>query len=182
MPLLIDGYNLLYASGILARGVGRTSLERARNALLNVLAESIPEAELAKTVIVFDAKEAPWGLSRSTQHRGITIHFASHHEDADSLIEELILADSAPKRLTVVSSDHRLHRAANRRKARAVDSDRWFIELMRNRQQQPSANATETRKPEGPYSPFEVDFWLKEFGADPNGGGSAGGDASGKGK
>ena len=51
------------------------------------------------------------------------------YEDADSLIEELIQKNSTPKNLTVVSSDHRLHRAALRRKATPIDSDVWFDEL-----------------------------------------------------
>ena len=36
MPLLIDGYNLLHATGILGRGRGHGWLARSREALLNV--------------------------------------------------------------------------------------------------------------------------------------------------
>jgi predicted RNA-binding protein with PIN domain len=166
MPLLIDGYNLMHAAGVLGRGTGRGSLERSREALLNVLAESIPENELARTTIVFDARDPPWGLSRKVDHRGMTIYFASRHEDADSMIEELIKANSTPKKLTVVSSDHRLHRAAKRRKAIAVDSDRWFRDLMQARLERSTQPSSESVKPEGPFSPGEVEFWLKQFAID----------------
>ena len=47
MSLLIDGYNLLNAVGILGRGVGPGSLERSRLALLNFLAESLAAEEVA---------------------------------------------------------------------------------------------------------------------------------------
>lgn len=163
MPLIIDGYNLLHASGVLGRGKGRSSLERARTALLNLLAESLPAAELPRTTVVFDANDAPWGLSRKLDHQGITVYFASRHADADSMIEELIKADSSPKRLTVVSSDHRLHRAARRRRATAIDSDKWLAELLRARQERSQSKADESIKPEGPFSPGEVDYWLKQF-------------------
>jgi uncharacterized protein len=163
MPILIDGYNLLHATGILGHGRGRGSLERSREALLNVLAESLPAEELGKTAIVFDAHDPPWGLSRKRDHHGMTVYFASRHEDADSMIEELIKSDSAPRKLIVVSSDHRLHRAAKRRRATAVDSDRWFRELIQARLEGSTTSATDSVKPEGPFSTGEVEFWLKQF-------------------
>jgi uncharacterized protein len=166
MPLLIDGYNLMHAAGVLGSGRGRGSLERSREALLNVLAESLAAEELARTTIVFDARDPPWGLSRKLDHRGITVCFASRHEDADSMIEELIKADSAPKKLIVVSSDHRLHRAAKRRRAVAIDSDRWFRDLIQARLERATNSPSETNKPEGPFSAGEVEFWLKQFEID----------------
>src|SRR5579871_4496368 len=110
MSLIIDGYNLLNATGIAVRGRGPGTLEQARQALLNTLVESLPADEVARTTVVFDASESPWGVARQSEHRGIRVMFAAKDDDADSVIEELILADSAPKRLTVVSSDHRLQR------------------------------------------------------------------------
>jgi predicted RNA-binding protein with PIN domain len=161
MALLIDGYNLLHASGILGRGRGQSALERSRSALLNVLAQSLPADELARTTVVFDARDPPWGLSRKLDHQGMTVYFAARHEDADSMIEELIKTHSAPRHLVVVSSDHRLHRAAKRRRATAIDSDLWFRELVRSRLARDQSG--ELAKPEGPFSTGEVDFWLRQF-------------------
>jgi uncharacterized protein len=170
MSLLIDGYNLLNATGIPSRGKGPGNLERARQALLNTLVESLPVEELPRTTVVFDASESPWGVANTKDYRGITVMFAAKDDDADSVIERLIVADSAPKRLTVVSSDHRLQKAAHRRRATAVDSDVWFAQLLRDRaarlkSQSPGANPTaDVPKPEGPLSPGEVERWMKEFG------------------
>jgi uncharacterized protein len=163
MPILIDGYNLLHASGILGRNVrpGSRALERSREAMLNILAESLPTEEVPRTTVVFDARDPPWGLSRHSTHRGLTVYFASRHEDADSMIEELIKSHSTPRKLIVVSSDHRLHRAARRRRATAVDSDRWFRDLLHARLAEPSSS--EVNKPEGPFSADEVEFWLRQF-------------------
>ena len=106
MPLLIDGYNLMYAAGILGGNSGPGTLERRRLALLNFLAESLEPEELPQTTVVFDAREPPWGLKQSVRHRDILVRFATKYESANALIEELIRAASAPRRLVVVSSDH----------------------------------------------------------------------------
>ena len=163
MALLIDGYNLLHASGILGRGIGPGSLERSRNALLNFLAESLPERELARTTVVFDAREAPPGLPRTLTFRGMTVRFAPRGSDADEQIEELVAANSAPRRLTVVSSDHRLHRAARRRRAKAIDSDAWYLEVLRKRIHRASPKHRPA-KPAGVLSETEVRFWMRQFG------------------
>ena len=71
---------------------------------------------VSQTTIVFDAKQAPPGLPHQLDHGGITVIFARGYDDADELIEELIASNSTPRRLTVVSSDHRIQRAARRRR------------------------------------------------------------------
>jgi predicted RNA-binding protein with PIN domain len=165
MALVIDGYNLLHASGILARGIGPSGLERSRGALLNFLAESLEPDELSRTTVVFDAREAPPGLPRIVQHRGITVRFAEPGSDADQVIERLIQADSAPRRLTVVSSDHRLHRAARRRRARCVDSDEWYADILRRRIDRVRGKTPGLKPTELPND-SEVRFWLRQFGLD----------------
>jgi hypothetical protein len=161
MALIIDGYNLLHASGILGHGIGPGSLQRSRLALLNFVAESIEGKDLPATTIVFDARQAPPGLPRRLAHRGMTVLFASNYETADELIEELISVDSAPRRLVVVSSDHRVQRAARRRRAKAVDSDRWYAETRRDRAAgHPSLPAL--LKPAETAS-SDVEFWLRQF-------------------
>lgn len=161
MRLIIDGYNLIHAAGILGHGVGPGGLERARKALLNYLVESLDPKLVSQTIVVFDAADAPPLVASKYQHRGLHVRFARGDGDADRVIEELVLAESAPRRLTVVSSDHRLHRAARRRRAQAVDSDRWFAQLLRDRQNPRSP--TKSAKPSGPPSKAEVKYWLEQF-------------------
>ncbi len=102
-------------------------------------------------------------------HRGLRVHFAPNPGDADELIEQLILADHSPRKLLVVSSDHRLQRAARRRRATAIDSDIWYAEIVRHRvaRQRPTATA-EGPKPAGPLSSGEVSYWLGKFGMAPD--------------
>lgn len=164
--LLIDGYNLLNAAGILGRGVGPGGLQRARLAMLNFLAESLDPDELPRTTVVFDAADRAWGSPRNINHRGITVRFASEFEDADALIEALIRADSAPRRLTVVSSDHRLQRAARRRRARAVDSDVWYAEVLQHRQERRESTTDAPARPSVPLLAEDVEYWLRLFGGE----------------
>jgi len=166
MPLLIDGYNLLNATGIVGRGVGPPSLGRSRLALLNFLAASVDPRDLTHTTVVFDAHEAPPGLPRVVQHGGIVVRFAAKHETADALIEELIRADSAPRRLVVVSSDHEIQRAARRRRAKAVDSETWYSELIRARRQREEASADPPARPAVPLLEEDVSYWLRQFGGE----------------
>jgi predicted RNA-binding protein with PIN domain len=164
VSLIIDGYNQLHASGILPRGIGPGTLERARTALLNFLAESLTADEASQTTVVFDAHHAPKGLGRVTEHRGISVQFAPPGGEADDLIEQLIRADSAPRKLVVVSSDHRLHRAAKRRKATPVDSDRWYAEILKRRLQTTQRLQDDRPPRDGPLSDDAVAYWLQAFG------------------
>jgi hypothetical protein len=163
MSLIIDGYNLMHAAGIIPLGAGPGGLERSRVALLNFVAEMVDEAELATTTVVFDAAAAPPGLPRTLTHRGVTVQFSSGYNDADELIEELIQKSTSPRRLTVVSSDHRLHRAARRRKAQAIDSDRWHAQIIAERNQPRPDRPASPQKPGTPVAMSEVEFWLKKF-------------------
>jgi len=166
MSLLIDGYNLLHAAGILGQGRGAGTLERARLALLNFLAESLAPDELPRTTVVFDAKDAPPGLPRVVGYRGLTVRFASRWPDADSLIEELIRRDDAPRRLVVVSSDHRLQRAARRRRATAVDADVWYAETIRQRRRRQEQEQARPARPPVPLLAEDVEYWLDQFGGE----------------
>ena len=159
MALLIDGYNLLHVTAI----VGHGGLRGSREGLLRFLASAIDPRERPQTTIVFDAAEAPPNLPRTIVFEEMTIHFSSEYDNADELIEELIEAHSVPKSLLVVSSDHRLQRAARRRKAPFVDSDVWFADALRRRAAS-RRPAPVVARPTGNLSTEEIDYWLSEFG------------------
>ena len=165
MPLLIDGYNLLNATGIVGSG-GLSSLGSSRLALLNFLAASIDPRELSHTTVVFDAHDAPPGLPRVVRHGPLLVRFAVKMRTADELIEELIQADSAPRRLVVVSSDHEIQRAARRRRAKAVDSETWYAALIRARREREEQAADVPSRPAVPLLEEDVSYWLRQFGGE----------------
>ncbi len=164
MDLIIDGYNLLYAVGIHAPRRGPQNLEGARGVLLQFLEATLSVADRKRTAVVFDAgPEAPRGLPRKFIDREMTIHFASEYENADALIEELIRDCSSPRSLTVVSSDHRIQRAAKKRRAEAIDSEIWYARVC---QKQIARTNPGAEKPLAPETPGEVELWLKKFQID----------------
>ena len=158
MTLIIDGYNLLHASGVFGAERGPRGFEQSRLALLDLLADLLG-AEASKTIVVFDAVNAPDGLPGRHVHRGIRVWFAREYPDADSLIEELIDDDNAPQSLTVVSSDRRLQAAARRRRAGAVDCESWLAEARARSRRRDDTDA----KPAEP-SPYDVEAWKRYFG------------------
>jgi uncharacterized protein len=159
MSLIIDGYNLLHATGISGHS---GTLQSSREALLRFLAAAIEPKDRPHTTIVFDAAEAPPGLPRTVTFEAMTVHYASKYDDADELIEELIAQNNVPRSLLVVSSDHRIQRAAQRRRAKFVDSDVWFAEAHRRRNQA-RRPPSPTAKPQGALTSDEIGYWLAEF-------------------
>ena len=168
MALLIDGYNLLNVTGIFAEAGPGTELHRNRLALLNFLASSIDKRERSQTTIVFDAGGAPPGLPRTAKHEGIIVHFAPRHSDADEMIEDLLEQCAAPRSLLVVSSDHRVQRAARQRGASFVDSETWYAERLAISRQRGRETEDAPAKTSGESSPDDVRYWLGEFGEIPS--------------
>lgn len=174
---IIDGYNLMHAAG-LARGklVGK-QLEAARLRLMQRLAYQMTKEERAGTTVVFDAKAL---LEVSTQDElieGVRVRYPEPGHEADELIEHLIAVDPQPRKLRVVSSDRRLHRAARERMAVSIPSDRFLDELDERRPMPSDGNAPPTKKAsvplppkdvtprgESPENAGDVGYWLKEFG------------------
>lgn len=167
MSVIIDGYNFMNIVGIIGRGVGPGSLERARLAMLNLLAESLDPKDIAGTTVVFDASDSPPGLPCTVEHRGLTVRFASQYPDADSLIEELIGQSSAPRRLTVVSNDHRIQRAARRRRATAMDCEVWYTGVLARRHRRVHRQtAGLSARPPVPLLEEDVAYWMRQFGGE----------------
>ena len=88
--LLIDGYNLLYATDITGQGRDAGTLQAARQALLDFLANSLKTNLLEKTIIVFDANNPPPGLPRRVRQAGLLIHYATGFPDADELLKQYL--------------------------------------------------------------------------------------------
>lgn len=172
MDTIIDGYNLIFAWGWLRDPRQPAALEKSRQRLIRELAARIPAESRETVTIVFDAKTVPIKEAESELTiSGFHIRFAQHHDEADSLIEELIGRHAKPRGLTVVSGDNRLKTAAKRRKAISIDSVDWLDELER-RQRTSHRSSSELRdqssasaKERAIEELAETD-WLAEFGLD----------------
>jgi hypothetical protein len=66
--------------------------------------------------------------------------------------------------LLVVSSDHRLHKAARRRKARVRDSDKFLDACEAAERRASQADEPPEERSSAKLSPEEVAAWVREFG------------------
>ena len=158
MPLIIDGYNLL-------RTIQKTSDEY----------ESIDEFQLCMLVdkyiklvkdggeIIFDGF-GPQDKSVFNSVGRLDIFFAGGGKDADTVIENRIKANTAPKRLRVISSDRRLKKAALARKAIAIKSEVFWgnMQSVLEKKRLPKEPAEKHRG----LSEIETDKWLEFFDID----------------
>lgn len=134
--LLIDGYNLLHAAGLGRRRFAKGGLELARRKLLLKLAAEMASDVCRDTVVVFDA--GPDAESRQNSETAapagevdwpFAVVYATQTQSADDEIERLLGTHSSPRQILVISSDHRLHKAAARRGAQGLDSDQFLTLL-----------------------------------------------------
>jgi len=167
--LLIDGYNLLHAAGFARHTYGDGMLEQCRLRLIRYLLNHLTQAERKRATLVFDAGEAPTDLPRQWVIQGLQVVFAKPGGDADSEIERLIVRHSAPRLLRIISSDHRLQKAARKRRCRFADSEDFVEELeKRGPISHPSENDNGSTKVSNPkYSghlfPEDVRYWMQVF-------------------
>lgn len=167
MRFLIDGYNLMFAQGLLGKRFGPERFRKVRTRFLNELAEGLGATDAHLTTVVFDAASPPTDLPHQVTHKGITVVFAVDDEDADTRIERLIAEHSAPKGLTVVSSDNRIRQAASRRRARVLSTED-FLSLLESLKHRSAAVPTpgERDAERGKQlTPQESAYWLNEFRA-----------------
>ncbi len=160
MTYLIDGYNLLYALGLVHAKMGPHGLKKARLGLLGRLS-GVYGSHAPDVTVVFDAHHAPPGAPDREDYQGLHIQYAVRYAEADELIEQIIHQSSAPKQLTVVSDDQRLQRAARRRHCHVRGCLAYLDDLRRTRQSHGHTRQG-TEKREG-LSDEEAKQWLEEF-------------------
>ena len=179
MLLLIDGYNITQPIAP-SRNPDPRWLEKNRAGLLRDLTRFLPESVRDQTCVVFDAANPPPGRADRFDHQGIQVRFSVGYPTADDLLEQLIRAHHAPKRLMVVSSDHRVQNVARQRKARFSDSDPWMdaltdgkpqlavpiTTLPGEREQRGHDDDPSRAKKPRISSTREVADWMREFGFD----------------
>ncbi len=168
---VIDGYNLIFQCGLEGKRRDSLALEKARQRAVQTISKWLGQQRL-HTAIVFDASRLPIKEDHKVSEQdGLTIIYAVDFEDADSMIEEIIRTHSNPKQLVVVSSDHRLHKAALRRKSTPIDSDVWYDQLeevFESNSGDVSRSTNLAQSDSEKDIPAQLDNvdWAKEFGID----------------
>lgn len=168
MPVLVDGNNLLFV----AMGIGESDIELGKRRLCRSLMTWAAQV-CEQVCVVFDWQEPDEGPTYIWGDRNVEVVFSGRNAPADAVLLERIRANTAPKRLLVVSSDHEIQQAARRRRARVASSAEFWSRMLTDLRSVLSSRSIEPPEKESGIPREDVDFWLRELGLDrepPSGG------------
>ena len=156
--LLVDAYNALHVTGVLPPHLA--GLDGPG------LAELIARSRWGSGAVLVCDGVKPRGWPRAVE--GVELRFAGPGRDADTLLERMIGDSPDPRRLTVVSSDHRVRRAGKRSGCKVLSSVGFLTQLAaRIDSPRVRAGSPASGKPEVPLDAFAIRRWLEEFGVTP---------------
>ncbi|MFP3937633.1 MAG: NYN domain-containing protein [Phycisphaerae bacterium] len=148
----MDGNNLMHALAAVGADCSQSALCR----MLGCLAEQGEGVS-----VVFDGRAPNPSLAAQLEDVRVRTLYGGSRE-ADTVILELIAADTAPRRLTVVSTDREIRAAARKRRCCVVTSEEFVPVLLKaTRQRPPPAEPPEKRRG---LTPEQTRKWLREFG------------------
>ena len=159
MRFLIDGYNLLHALGLARKAGGRAAWDRARDQLLDWLADQ-HRSSSPQVSVVFDAQKAR-GTLYEEGHRGLRVLIA-RGQTADAVIEALVAREPNPAKLTVVSNDREVQHHAERHGC-VVKSCQAYVDELLGRAKAIVEAPLDSEKTEEATA-AELAEWLKAFG------------------
>jgi len=153
---IIDGHNLLYAIPKVdecIEAINDVQLCRIIGRYLKLIGQ--------KGEIIFDGT-GPRDKSEFDNVSNLEILFAGLGTDADTVIEDKIGANTAPRRLTIVSSDRRLRKAARTRKATSVKSEVFWNNIQKQLSRKKTIKEPAAKR-QG-LTDGETKQWLEFFG------------------
>jgi predicted RNA-binding protein with PIN domain len=164
MPLLIDGFNLIYKFPDLEAMMYLSQLNSARAGLLEKLKEY---QKLKKTAIrvVFDGKKDKTIETTSEKIGKIDVYYSLDYS-ADYLIKQFIKKDLNPKMTTVVTSDKDIIFYINRFGAKNITSEK-FAEIVnaafKEYLEEQELNQLTAEKENPSVTDEEISYWQKLF-------------------
>jgi predicted RNA-binding protein with PIN domain len=154
--IIIDGHNLLHSIVKLS-----DEADSINDVQLCWIISKYLRTIRTKGEIIFDGT-GPRDKTPFDNIANLEVCFAGLGKDADAVIENKIKANTAPKRLSIVSSDRRLRDAARARKATAIKSDVFWENLHKQLKRKKPI-----KEPEAKHmglSESETKQWLNFFG------------------
>jgi len=155
MPFIIDGYNLLHS-------IQKTAEEH----------ESITDIGLCKILdrylqrmrdsgqVIFDGTGPPDKDIFNTLYN-LEITFSGPALEADEIIENKIRANTAPKKLSIISDDRKLQRTARTRKAVSIRCQKFWDDVQKQLRRKKTAK--EPAEKRFGLNESETDRWLDFF-------------------
>jgi predicted RNA-binding protein with PIN domain len=152
--LIIDGYNLLWA---IHKEADHSELDDLQ--LCRLIGQYLKLVR-RQGQIIFDGKGPP-DKAPFERISNLEVIFSGQTKDADAVIEAKIAADSAPRRLTIISSDQGVRKAARAAKAVSMKSESFYSEMVKVlSRKKPQAEPSEKRLG---LDPAQTKQWLKYF-------------------
>ena len=156
MPLVIDTYNVLHTTGVLPPELAGIDLE----ALLALISKSRYRSQ--KVTLVCDGTSK--GRKRISLANTITLRFSGPNRKADDLIVELLDKSSHRRRITVITSDRAVAKAAKSRRCATLTSQLFLEHLANDAQSQNRAKQEGKTRSHEPLDDKAVQQWIDEFG------------------
>jgi predicted RNA-binding protein with PIN domain len=153
---IIDGTNLLWAIRDWPEGPQVAGEEPLCQVLDRYFADMHQQCQ-----IVFDGTR-PADLNAFAGIRHLDIIHAGFDQEADSVIAGKVLADTAPKRLTIVSTDHEVRDAATGRKAAVLRCEEFWEQVLNHLRKKPRKKEPPQKR--GGLTDSETDQWMDLFG------------------
>lgn len=162
MPLIVDTFNVLHQTGVLPPSLAGIDVA----GLIELISRSRFRRRRAR--LVCDGTSTVPGDVGTGEH--ISIEFSGRGRSADDVIARHINRSSAPKRLTIVSSDREVQKAAKRRRCTVLRSDEFLRQLAMDVEREERRAATrDARRPKQftqPLTQKDAVKWMRELGLD----------------
>lgn len=140
--LLVDGYNVIWATEPYLALVERDDWELARNALISDVASYVSKE--CRVTVVFDGTANPHSDGTPENHIGVTVIYSPYGKTADAVIERLAAQErERGNAVEVVTSDAQTQWAVMRG-AVVRRSSREFAESLRDSYNEYTADAQRT--------------------------------------
>lgn len=164
MPLLIDGFNLIYKFPELEAMMYIGRLNEARAGLLAIL-KDYQKIKKTSIRVVFDGKKDKTVETSNEKIGKIDVYYSLDYS-ADYLIKQFIKKDLNPKMTTVITSDKDIIFYINRFGAKNITSEKFaemvnfaFAEVLEEEEQRKITSEKEHPS----VSEEEISYWQKLF-------------------
>jgi uncharacterized protein len=154
--IIIDGHNLLHTVLKADEGFWAISDVQLCHIIGSYLGQTSQRGE-----IIFDGIGPP-DKSGFDGIGNLEVFFSGSGSDTDTVIEDKIIANTAPRRLQIVSSDRRLRKAARARKATSIKSEAFWNNIQKQLSRKKTAKEPSAKR--RGLTDSETSQWLDIFG------------------
>ena len=164
MPLLIDGFNLIYKFPELEEMMYYSQLDNARQGLLDKMKE-YQKIKKSTIRIVFDGTKGTAGKTTSEKSGSIDVYYSLDYS-ADYLIKQFIKKDLNPKMTTVITSDKDILFYVKRFGARTMQSEKFADHVnitIKEYRDEMELKKIAVEKENPVVTDEEISYWQKMF-------------------